>query len=88
MSKWKTIKIKNEIIGIILNKTISNSTKKDIIYTPNTPIADHKYSWLGTSTSVKGGGIKQVLFGLMCRFIAISDVIMLNCMLMAVTQRW
>jgi hypothetical protein len=70
-----------------INDNEANSTKKDIIYTPNTQIADHACSWLGTSTSVKGDGVKQVLFGLMWRFIAISYVIMLNCMLMAVTQR-
>jgi hypothetical protein len=81
------MKIKNKVFGIIFNKTISNNTKKEIIYTPNTPIADHACSWLDTRTSVKSGGVKQVLCGLMCRFIAISYVIILNCMLMALPLR-
>jgi hypothetical protein len=49
--------MKNEILHCP-NNTISNNTKKEIIYTPNKHIADHTRSWLGTSTSIIGGGVK------------------------------
>ena len=44
--------------------TIPKSKRKFVergkIDTPNTQIHDHSHSWLGTGTSIKGGGIKHV----------------------------
>jgi hypothetical protein len=75
--------------GIPSDKCVNNIQEEAMVFnTQECGVTFSTNNWeMGTSTSVKGGGVKQVLFGLMCRFIAISDVILLNCMLMTVTQR-
>ena len=71
------------MVGIVPNKTISTSTKKAKRHSPK----KHRLPAAHVPGLVEDGGVKQVLFGLMRRFIAISYVVMLNCMLMTLPLR-
>ena len=53
---------------MILTLPISNRkiTERDQIDTTNTHIHDRSFSWLGTSTSIKSGGIILVLWTQAC----------------------
>jgi hypothetical protein len=59
---------------------MSNSKKKLKIDTPSTQIADR-------TCSIKDDGVKQIVFVPMRRIIAIAYVVMLNCMVMALSLR-
>ena len=58
--KWKT---KNTTLSEQFQYPISNiQIVRDKIDTPNTQICDRSLSWLGTSTSIKSGRVKLVLW--------------------------
>ena len=52
---------------ITLWKQLQNLTickNRSRIDTPNTHVHDHPFSWLGTDTSMKSGGVKQIFYEL------------------------